>query len=105
MNTYTTLVVLCGLVIFSYLFDLFAKRTRFPSVVLLLFLGIGLSLLLGSLGVQLGDTSRLLAVLGNVGLILIVLEGALEIDFDKGKLACCAGPSSAPCSCSWPQPC
>lgn len=86
MNTYTTLVVLCGLVIFSYLFDLFAKRTRFPSVVLLLFLGIGLSLLLGSLGVQLGDTSRLLAVLGNVGLILIVLEGALEIDFNKGKL-------------------
>ncbi|MCB0758972.1 MAG: cation:proton antiporter [Flavobacteriales bacterium] len=86
MSTYTTLVILCGLVIFSYLFDLFAKRTRFPSVVLLLGLGIGLSLLTRYLGFELQETSRLLAVLGNVGLILIVLEGALEIHFDKGKL-------------------
>jgi len=86
MSTYTTLVILCGLVIFSYLFDLFAKRTRFPSVVLLLGLGIALSLLTRYLGFELQDTSRLLAVLGNVGLILIVLEGALEIHFDKGKL-------------------
>lgn len=87
MSTYTTLVILCGLVIFSYLFDLFAKRTRFPSVVLLLGLGIGLSLLTRYLGFELQDTSRLLAVLGNVGLILIVLEGALEIHFDKGKVS------------------
>lgn len=86
MSTYTTLVVLCGLVIFSYLFDLFAKRTRFPSVVLLIVLGMGISLLTGYLGIRIGDTSKLLAVLGNVGLILIVLEGALEIHFDKGKL-------------------
>ena len=51
MSTYTTLVILCGLVIFSYLFDLFAKRTRFPSVVLLMLLGIGISLLTKYLGV------------------------------------------------------
>ena len=86
MSTYTTLVVLCGLVIFSYLFDLFAKRTRFPSVVLLLLTGIILSLITGYLGWKPADSSKLLAVLGNVGLILIVLEGALEIQFDKGKL-------------------
>ncbi|MBK8580663.1 MAG: cation:proton antiporter [Flavobacteriales bacterium] len=86
MSTYTTLVILCGLVIFSYLFDLFAKRTRFPSVVLLMLLGIGISLITEYLGVDVGDTTKLLAVLGNVGLILIVLEGALEIHFDKGKL-------------------
>ncbi len=86
MSTYTTLVILCGLVIFSYLFDLFAKRTRFPSVVLLLFLGIGISMITSRLGFEMMDTTRLLAVLGNVGLILIVLEGALEIHFDKGKI-------------------
>lgn len=86
MSTYTTLVILCGLVIFSYLFDLFAKRTRFPSVVLLLGLGIGIALLTRHLGFVPEGTGRLLAVLGNVGLILIVLEGALEIHFSKEKL-------------------
>jgi NhaP-type Na+/H+ or K+/H+ antiporter len=86
MSTYTTLVVLCGLVIFSYLFDLFAKKTRFPSVVLLLLSGIILSLVTGYLGVKPEDNTKVLAVLGNVGLILIVLEGALEIHFDKGKM-------------------
>lgn len=87
MSPYTTLIILCGLVIFSYLFDLFAKRTRFPSVVLLMVLGIGIALLTKYLHMEVGDTSKLLAVLGNVGLILIVLEGALEIHFDKGKVA------------------
>ncbi len=86
MGIYVTLMVLCGLVIFSYLFDLFAKKTRFPSVVLLLLTGIILSLITTYLGVSTADNSKLLAVLGNVGLILIVLEGALEIHFDKGKI-------------------
>jgi Kef-type K+ transport system membrane component KefB len=86
MGIYVTLMVLCGLVIFSYLFDLFAKKTRFPSVVMLLLTGIILSLVTKYFGVSPVDNSRLLAVLGNVGLILIVLEGALEIHFDKGKI-------------------
>jgi len=86
MGIYVTLMVLCGLVIFSYLFDLFAKKTRFPSVVLLLLTGIVLSLITNYLGWKPADNSKLLAVLGNVGLILIVLEGALEIQFDRGKI-------------------
>lgn len=86
MSTYTTLVVLSTLVIFSYLFDLFAKRTRFPSVLLLLVTGIALRLLTGWLGIRTFDPMLMLAVLGNVGLILIVLEGALEIRFEPAKL-------------------
>jgi NhaP-type Na+/H+ or K+/H+ antiporter len=86
MSTYTTLVVLSALVIFSYLFDLFAKRTRFPSVLLLLATGIALRLLTAWLNIRMFDPMVMLAVLGNVGLILIVLEGALEIRFEAGRL-------------------
>ena len=53
MNTYTLLIILCGLVIFSYLFDLIARQTRFPSVLLLLLTGIGIRLVIDYLRVNL----------------------------------------------------
>jgi len=85
MDPYQILIVLCGLVIFSYLFDLFAKRTRLPSVLLLLILGIGLRAAADSWGVRTFDVQLLLATLGNIGLILIVFEGALELTYEHEK--------------------
>ena len=40
MTSYTTLIILSGLVIFSYLFDLIGGKTKIPSVILLMCLGI-----------------------------------------------------------------
>ena len=40
MSTLTILFVLPLLIIFSYLFDAFAKKTKFPSVILLMATGI-----------------------------------------------------------------
>ncbi|WP_285057099.1 cation:proton antiporter [Pedobacter ginsengisoli] len=85
MTTYTTLIVLSGLVIFSYLFDLVASKTKLPSVMLLLLLGIGLRLLVDNLQVQTFDFLKILPALGTVGLILIVFEGSLELKYDPGK--------------------
>lgn len=85
MSTYTTLIILSGLVIFSYLFDLFASKTKIPSVVLLLLLGIGLRILVDSLHFKTFDFSSILPTLGTVGLILIVFEGSLELKYDKEK--------------------
>ncbi|MGY3055545.1 Kef-type K+ transport system membrane component KefB [Pedobacter sp. UYEF25] len=85
MSTYTTLIILSGLVIFSYLFDLFASKTKIPSVVLLLLLGIGLRVLVDSLNFKTFDFSSILPTLGTVGLILIVFEGSLELKYDKEK--------------------
>ena len=85
MNAYSILIFLCGLVIFSYLFDLFAKRTRVPSVLLLLLLGIGLRMIADRLGFKLFDIQQLLPTLGTVGLILIVFEGALELTYELSK--------------------
>lgn len=85
MTTYTTLIILSGLVIFSYLFDLVASKTKLPSVLLLLLLGIGLRLLVDNLQLQTFNFLRILPTLGTVGLILIVFEGSLELKYDQEK--------------------
>lgn len=85
MTTYTTLIILSGLVIFSYLFDLLAGKTKIPSVLLLLFLGIIIKQLVGYFGFKTFDFTRILPALGTLGLILIVFEGALELKYSKEK--------------------
>ena len=78
-------MVLCGLVIFSYLFDLIAGRTRLPSVLLLLMLGIGIKQLVVYFNIPTYDFTRILPTLGTLGLILIVFEGALELKYTPEK--------------------
>ena len=85
MTSYQILMLLSGLVILSYMFDLLAGRTKLPSVLLLLFLGIGLKALTNYFGWVTFDFQRILPALGSLGLILIVFEGALELKYDKEK--------------------
>lgn len=85
MTTYTTLIILSGLVIFSYLFDLVASKTKLPSVLLLLLLGIGLHLLVDKLQLHTFNFLTILPTLGTVGLILIVFEGSLELKYEREK--------------------
>ncbi len=85
MTTYTILIGLSLLVIFSYLFDLFAKKTKLPSILLLLTLGIGLRLLSDHFKWETFNFFKILPTLGTVGLILIVFEGALELKYEKSK--------------------
>jgi len=67
-------------------FDLTSSRTKIPSVILLFLLGWGVRQLTVWFGFQLPDFSPVLPVLGTVGLILIVLEGSLELELNKSKL-------------------
>ena len=83
MNSYTVITILCSLVIFSYLFDLFAKKSKIPSVLLLLGCGILLKYVTNYLGIAVISFNQILPVIGTVGLVLIVLEGALELKFEK----------------------
>ncbi|MET3115496.1 Kef-type K+ transport system membrane component KefB [Pedobacter sp. CG_S7] len=85
MTTYTTLIILSGLVIFSYLFDLVANKTKLPSVLLLLLLGIGLRCLVDELQLETFNFMSVLPTLGTVGLILIVFEGSLELKYEREK--------------------
>jgi len=87
MNTLSILIVLPLLVVFSYLFDAIARKTKFPSVILLMFTGIIIRAITNLYGfTDFGSLDKVIPVLGTVGLILIVLEGALELDIKKEKL-------------------
>ncbi|MBS7566392.1 cation:proton antiporter [Mucilaginibacter sp. Bleaf8] len=87
MSTYTILIVLSGLIIFSYLFDLFAGKTRIPSVLLLLFLGVSIKQLVTYFDIKVFNIGAILPTLGTLGLILIVFEGALELKYSPQKNA------------------
>lgn len=87
MNTLIILFVFPLLIIFSYLFDAFSRKTKFPSVILLMFTGIIVRIIISANGYdEIGFLDNLIPVLGTIGLILIVLEGALELEIKKEKL-------------------
>ncbi len=84
--TVTIIIVFCVLLLIAYLFDLTALKTRVPSVILLLLLGWLLRYLSKFLNIELPDFSSVLPILGTIGLILIVLEGSLELELNISKL-------------------
>ena len=86
MDVGSILIVLPLLIIFSYLFDIFARRTKFPSVILLVLTGIILRFFSSYYGYSnFTFLDSLVPVLGTIGLILIVLEAALELEIKKEK--------------------
>lgn len=87
MNTLSVLFVLPLLIIFSYLFDTFARKTKFPAVILLMITGILIRTACNVYGYTDFDfLENLIPVLGTIGLILIVLEGAVELEINREKL-------------------
>ena len=74
------------LVLIGYLFDITAPKTRVPTVILLLSLGVLLRYFMNSFQISIPDLSQVLPILGTVGLILIVLEGSLDLELSREKL-------------------
>ncbi len=77
---------ICFLLLLAYLFDVSSSKTRVPSVLLLLFVGWLSKVIVKILNVSIPDLSFVLPVLGTIGLILIVLEGSLELELNRSKL-------------------
>jgi len=83
--TITILITLCSLLLIAYLFDLTSSLTKIPSVLLLLLLGWLVRQASQLMEIDIPDLSKLLPFLGTIGLILIVLEGSLELEFNRSK--------------------
>ena len=83
---YIILIAFSLLVIISYVFSLISKKFKIPSVLLLLFLGIGVRFAFPAVADSVEILQQSLQFFGTLGLILIVLEGALELDFTRKKL-------------------
>ena len=87
MGILTILFVLPLLIIFSYLFDSYARKTKFPAVILLMLTGIIIRVISNLYGFNdFSFLDNLVPVIGTIGLILIVLEGALELEISIEKL-------------------
>lgn len=84
--TTTIIILICVLLLIAYAFDITSSKTRIPSVILLLL--VGWILQQGTLFFELKipELTAFLPILGTVGLILIVMEGSLELELDKNKL-------------------
>ena len=84
--TTTIIITICVLLLFAYIFDISATITKIPSVILLLLLGWVVRLIADFFQLNIPDLNPLLPILGTIGLVLIVLEGALELELNKSKL-------------------
>ena len=85
MISTTIIITICCLLLLAYIFDITAPHTRVPSVILLLLSGWLVKQLCVFLNITLPDLQPMLPILGSVGLILIVLEGSLELELNKNK--------------------
>ena len=85
LSTYHLIIIFSVTVIISYFFNLYAKKSGVPAVLMLIGLGIVINYLLRFSGIPKPDLLPILEVLGVVGLILIVLEAALDLQLLKEK--------------------
>lgn len=85
LTSYHLIIIFSLTIIISYFFNLFAKKSGIPAVLLLIGLGIVINYVLRFSGFTKPDLLAVLGVLGVVGLILIVLEAALDLELVKEK--------------------
>lgn len=86
-SPYVLIIEASIVLILSFFFGEVSKRTSIPSVLMLIITGVLIHLGLIAAGIPEYDFFNLLELLGIVGLIMIVLEAALELKLERDKLA------------------
>ena len=86
LDSYGLIIIFSLTIIISYFFNLYAKKSGVPAVLMLIGLGIVIHYGLLLSGERSLDLARPLEVLGVIGLILIVLEAALDLRLQKEKI-------------------
>jgi hypothetical protein len=85
--TTTIIIIICTLLLLAYVFDISSPLTKIPAVILLLLLGWLVKQAVDLLDIHIPDLNPLLPILGTIGLILIVLEGSLELELNETKFS------------------
>ena len=87
MDTYSLIIGIAGIIIISFLFNIVAKKTNIPSVLMLIALGICMKEFGGSkFDAEVYAKLSVLEIIGNVGLVMIVLEAALDLNLKREKI-------------------
>ena len=82
MNSHLLILSASGILVLSFLANILAKRTNIPSVLMLMLIGFGIQQFAQ---VDQASLRPYLEILGTVGVILIVLEAALDLHIEKEK--------------------
>lgn len=85
-TSYNLIIAASVIVVLSFWFNGISKKTNIPSVLMLIVLGVIIKILLDIFAPSVPDFEGSLEILGTVGLIMIVLEAALELELKKEKL-------------------
>jgi NhaP-type Na+/H+ or K+/H+ antiporter len=86
LSSYNLIIGASIIVILSFWFNGVSKKTNIPSVLMLIVLGIILQYIMGYFIPNMPNFDGALEILGIVGLIMIVLEAALELELKKEKI-------------------
>lgn len=84
--TYYVLIAFCVIIILAYTFDITAKYSKVPGVLLLIITGMAIKYFTPFFNFTVPDVAVILPVMGTLGLILIVLEGSLDLTISRDKL-------------------
>lgn len=86
ISPYTAIIGISIIIIISYFFNIISQKTNVPSVLMLIVLGLLIKQGMNMVGLSTGDLIfNVLELLGIVGLIMIVLEAALDLRLTKEK--------------------
>ncbi len=85
-NSYDLIIIASLVIILSFFFGELSKKTNIPSVLMLIVLGISIKIGLDALEIKNLNFLPILEMLGIVGLIMIVLEAALDLELKREKL-------------------
>lgn len=83
---FAIIITICVLLLLAYAFTITSSKTKIPSVILLLLLGWVVKQATDVLHIVVPDLNPLLPFFGTLGLVLIVLEGSLELNLNKRKI-------------------
>jgi cell volume regulation protein A len=86
ISSYNLIIEFSVIIILSFLFNGLSKKTNIPAVLMLIALGLMLQYILEYFTSDPIDFFPILEVIGIVGLIMIVLEAALELELKREKL-------------------
>jgi cell volume regulation protein A len=84
--TGSIIITVCILLLLAYFFDITSSKTKIPSIILLLTLGWVVKEGAQFFKISIPDLTPILPIIGTIGLILIVLEGSLELEIKRSKL-------------------
>ena len=86
IDTYTLIIGISFVIIVSFFFNILSKKTNIPSVLMLIVLGVILKEFIPG-HYKIDDYANLstMEIIGNVGLVMIVLEAALDLHLSRDK--------------------